>query len=208
MKFSLSSRNLIQLAGVVLIVAALALAYFHLDTEAIREWKEDAPIVPFFIALALLPLVGLPTTPFFMVAGATYGILEGLVGTALALAANLVLSYLIIASGLRGLITRLLAKTPHRLPEIDKSNGARFTLVVRMVPAMPNFVKNYLLCLAGVPFGTYFLLSMVISFLYAAPFVVMGESIFEQDLRDLSLAAAALILLGLGARILYKKLSK
>ena len=199
-------RNVLVGCGLAVLVGGGILLVRSVDADALRAWKENAPPLPFFIALAVLPLVGFPTTPFFLVAGATYGMGVGLVGTVAALAVNFLLSYVIAGSALRSLVVRLLAKTKHRLPEIDAEHGVRFTLVVRMIPAMPNFVKNYLLCLAGVPFWTYFLLSMGISFAYAAPFVVLGESIFEQDLQEVLIAVAVLALLGAGAKVLYQKL--
>lgn len=202
---SVRLQLVLRILGVLLVLGGLIWAGMRVDPEQLREWKETAHPVPFFLALALLPLAGVPTTPFFMVAGVTYGIPAGLMGTALALALNLLLSFLIAASGLRKLVTRMLSKTKYKLPDLGRDRGVRFTVAVRMVPAMPNFMKNYVLCVAGVPFRIYFPLSIVISMVYAAPFVVMGESIFDQDWRMLAVAGGLLALLAGGTHLVSIK---
>ncbi len=198
-------KPLFKIIVVLVFLGALYALGLQIDQEALREWKETAPPHLFFSALAILPLIGLPTTPFFMVAGATYGIPVGLAGTAIALSVNLLLSWGIAASGLRPIVEKILAKTKHKLPEIGNNRGVRFTFLVRMVPAMPNFVKNYLLCLARVPFPIYFGLSIAISFVYAVPFILLGESIFDQDIFTLGIAVGVLVVLSAVAHFLSRK---
>lgn len=203
---SKSLQTTLTALGVTLLLGLLIYAGWRVDPEKIREWQQDAPVVPFFIALTLLPLIGVPTTPFFMVSGAAYGILTSLLGTAIALGVNLILSFGIARGGLSPLLQRLLAKTGHTLPDLDEKREIHFTLMVRMIPAMPNFVKNYLLCLAGISFPVYFGLSMVISILYAAPFIILGESVLEKDLSDLVIAVVLLLVLSGLTHLLRKKL--
>lgn len=199
-------KTLLAASGVLLLLGLLVYAGWRIDPERIRQWQEDAPVVPFFIALALLPLVGIPTTPFFMVSGAAYGIFVSLLGTMLALSANLILSFAIARGGLSPLLEKLLAKTGHRLPDFDDKREIHFTIMVRMIPAMPNFVKNYLLCLAGISFPVYFGLSLLISMLYAAPFIILGESILEKDTTDLVIAVVLLLGLSGIAHLVRKKM--
>ncbi|MCC5848491.1 MAG: VTT domain-containing protein [Verrucomicrobia bacterium] len=198
-------KRFFKIIAVLMFLGGLYAIGRQIDQEALRAWKETAPPHLFFGALTFLPLIGLPTTPFFMVAGATYGIAVALVGTAIALAANLMLSWWITASGLRPVVEKILAKTKHKLPNIGNDRGVRFTILVRMVPAMPNFVKNYLLCLAGVSLPIYFSLSMAISFTYAVPFILLGESVFDQDVSTLVIAVSVLVLLSVGAHFLSRK---
>lgn len=194
--YSLKPKTLATAIAALLLVGGLLYAGWRIEPERIREWQENAPVIPFFLALAILPLLGVPTTPFFMMSGAAYGITVSLIGTAFALALNLILSYAIARGGLSPLLRKLLARRNYRLPDLEQKKEIQFTLGVRMVPAMPNFVKNYLLCLAEISFKVYFSLSMLISMLYAAPFIVMGESILEQDPRELVFAALLLVALG------------
>src|SRR5690606_1420304 len=112
----------------------------------------------------------------------TFGIAGGLAGSALALAANLALCYWISTGALRSWLEKLLARTRHHLPEFSSGRDAwRFTVLVRFMPGVPPFAKSYLIGLAGVPFGIYFGCSMAITGIYAVLFVVLGESVHEQD---------------------------
>jgi uncharacterized membrane protein YdjX (TVP38/TMEM64 family) len=176
-----------------------------LDAETLRAWTREAPPVPFFLAQALLPLIGVPSTPFFIMAGAAFGVPTALIGTLLGVALNLAMSHWIASSGLRPVLVSLLARGRYRLPEIGPGHGARFTLMVRLFPAMPAFMKNYLLCLAGVPFAVFFPISMVTSCLYAVSFVLLGESILKQDLRLLVPAVAGLVIFWLLSRLLVRR---
>jgi uncharacterized membrane protein YdjX (TVP38/TMEM64 family) len=184
------------------IAAALALGavwwiWNAWDTEAFVEWKAEAGPVPFFAALAVLPAFGVPTTPFYLLAGATFGVKAGLAGSAASLAANLALCYWIARSGLRVWIERLLARTRYDLPAVSgKKQAVKFTLLVKLAPGVPTFVKHYALVLGGVPFGIYFGLSFGITSLYAATFVVLGESALERSPTRALAALAALALLG------------
>jgi uncharacterized membrane protein YdjX (TVP38/TMEM64 family) len=191
--FSKTGRQVLK---IILLILTVLLVYYLstlVDRAQLREWKETAHPVPFFLSLTLLPLIGFPTTPFFLVAGGTYGVWIALLGTSLSLGLNLVLSFVITKSGLRPFLERILRKSTHQLPQVDPLHRMRYTILVRMVPALPNFAKNYLLCLVGIPFRIYFVFSMIISILYAAPIIVMGESIFDQE--PLVLARALLVLL-------------
>jgi len=206
----MQSRILRGLAGgvaAVLCVAFLIWARKAFDAEALQAWSTTIPAVPFFLAQALMPLVGFPSTPFFIVAGVSFGATTAVVGSLAGVTLNLALSYWIAASGLRPVLVRLLARTRYSVPVLAPRHEVRLAFAVRLFPAMPNFVKNYLLCLAGVPFGVYIAVSMVTSSLYALSFVFLGESLFEQDFRMLLLALTALLLMGLLAHLLNRRLA-
>lgn len=167
------------------------------DTESFVEWKAQAGPAPFFVALAVLPAFGVPTTPFYLLAGATFGVKTGLAGSAASLAVNLVLCYWIAHSGLRVWLERLLARTRYDLPAVSgRKQAVKFTLLVKFAPGVPTFVKHYALGLGRVPFGIYFGLSFGITSLYAATFVVLGESALERSPTRALAALAALALLG------------
>lgn len=199
-------QTVLAVLGLLAGVGLLWVGGWQIDPETLHAWQQDAPVLPFFTALTLLPLVGVPTTPFFMVSGAAYGILTSLIGTAIALSVNLLLSFGIARGGLSPLLRRILARTGHTLPDLDEKRELHFTLMVRMIPAMPNFVKNYLLCLAGISFPLYFGVSLIISLLYAAPFIILGESILEKDSSDLIVALVLLAALGVIGHLVRKRM--
>jgi uncharacterized membrane protein YdjX (TVP38/TMEM64 family) len=143
----------------------------------------------------VFPALGIPITPFFLVAGATFGIRLGIAISLGALAANLTLCHWVASSGLRPRIASLLERFGHQLPDFeDRETGAlRFTLLVKLAPGVPAVAKNYLLGLARVPFLVYFAVSMLITGLYGAALVLLGESLFEHDLSHLIVAAVVIV---------------
>lgn len=186
-------------AGTVLVLAVLL--WNAWDYQAFIAWREEADALPFFLAMALLPAVGVPITPFFIVAGATFGVHIGLAGSAAALTGNLLLCYWIARSGLRPWLAGLLARTRYRIPDFEKGEGAlRFALLVKLAPGVPVFIKHYLLGMAGVPFAIYFAVSAAITGLYGGAFVVLGESLLDHDVGG---SAAAIAVLALVALAIY-----
>jgi len=173
-------RRIISTLGLIV----MAVLGWHLwnswDQTAIEDLTEDNPLV-FFGLMALLPALGFPATPFYLVAGASYETGFGLAGTLTAVALNLSLCYWIARSGLRPVVRKLLTRAGIRFPEVKEKNEFKFAVLVKLTPGVPVFAKNYLLGLADIPFKIYFPVSMVIAGIYAASFVILGESMLERD---------------------------
>lgn len=181
-------------------VALLALALWSAwDPAALAAWKQEAGPVRFFSAMAVLPAIGVPITPLFVLAGATFGVGPGLLGSLVGLGLNLTLCYAIASSGLRSRLVALLRRFEYELPDFEQreTGAVRFTLLVKMAPGAPAVVKNYLLGLTGVPFPVYFGLSMLITGAYAAVCIVVGVSLFEHDIDRIILAVAVAVAVGL-----------
>lgn len=183
-------------AAALTAAGALLWGWQRWDAEAFQAWLQKAGPVPFFLALAILPAAGVPTTPFYILAGALYGVTVGLAGSAASLAVNLLLCHWIVHSGLRQWLQRRLERSGRGLPVLQEGRAVKFTLLVKLAPGVPAFVKNYLVVLAGVPFPIYFWLSFAVTMAYAAAFVVMGESVWERDFTRLGWAAGVLAALG------------
>lgn len=184
-----------KVLGLLALVAVVALLWNAWDQAAFTEWKQDAGPVPYFAAMAVLPALGLPITPFFILAGATFGSIVGVVGSLIALAANFALCFWIARSGLKPVVIRLLNRFSVKLPAFDgdRKRAVRFILLVKFAPGVPAFAKNYLLGAAGVPFWLYFWLSMAISGVYGVAFVILGDSALEQDPVRLLIALALIV---------------
>lgn len=175
------------------------LLWHHWDHETFLTWKNNAGPIPFFLALAILPVIGFPTTPFYLIAGATFDLATSITGSLLALTVNLTLSYLMARGPLRSMLEKWLARSGRELPNVEKVGHWRFTLIVKCLPGLPTFLKNSAVAIAGVPFPIYFAVSVVFSGFYAAGFIVLGESFLE---RDYSKALIALgVLAGIAALI-------
>lgn len=193
----------LAVAGKCAMVMALAGMVYLLweawDHEAFLRWKEEAGPVPFFAAMAVLPAIGFPVTPFFILAGATFGVAVGLGGSLLALLANFSLCFWLARSGLRPGISRLLERFGVDLPDFEErqERALRFVLMVKFTPGVPAFAKNYLLGVTGVPFGMYLWVSMLVTGVYAAAFVVLGESVLEHDAGRAGAAVGVVVVAGL-----------
>lgn len=202
-----------SLLGAVLLtaalVAALALAlWLFWNYERILDWKREADPLSFFLLAAVLPALGFPITPLFVLAGAVFGTALGLFGSLLALAANLLLCHWIAHSALRPHLERLLARTRYRLPSFDgkRSSALRFTLLLRVTPGLPLFIKNYLLGFSGIPLKLHFGVSMLLTGAYAAGFVLLGESMFERNLAEAIIGVVILIVISLAVLLLRRLL--
>jgi uncharacterized membrane protein YdjX (TVP38/TMEM64 family) len=155
--------------------------------DVLNMFKRAGPI-PFFAALIVLPLAGMPTTPFYLLAGPAFGPGIGLFGTAIALAVQQVIGYWLARRWLHGWMERILARTRFQVPEVKPENHVRFTLVVRLAPGVPTWTKNYLGGLARTPFLVFFWISWPIALVYAAGFIILGDAAFSRDWRELTLA--------------------
>lgn len=197
----------VLLGGALLIAFSLAL-WLSWNYERILDWKREADPLSFFLLMAVLPALGFPITPLFVLAGAVFGTALGLLGSLLALAANLVLCHWIAHSGLRPHLERLLARTRYRLPSFDdrRRSALRFTLLLRITPGVPLFIKNYLLGFSGIPLKLHFRVSMLLTGAYGAGFVLLGESMFERNLAAAIIGLVILVVISLAVLLLRRLL--
>jgi len=193
--------------GVVLVGALLVLLWKAYDHEAVMAWFREAHPLPYFAAAAVLPIFGVPMAPFFILAGATFGRWPGLIGAEIALGVNLVLCYWIAHSGLRRWLISLLHRFGHELPTFSETNKRtfRFIVTVKLTPGPPTVVKNFTLGAAGVPFGLFFGSSMLITGIYAALLVILGESILAHQPSRGLIALAVVVVLAVLARWWLRK---
>ena len=186
-------RIVLAAAGVFGVLLVLLIAW---DRDAVVMWRQETGPLPFFSAMAILPAVGVPLTPFLILAGAVFGTRSALIGTAIAVGLNLTLCYF-AARSLRPLLGNLLRRFSYDLPDFKErgSSAVRFTLAVKAAPGVPTFIKNYGLALAGVPFPLYFGLSMAMTAIYAVLLIFIGESLLEHR-PDQALIVAGLLAIG------------
>jgi uncharacterized membrane protein YdjX (TVP38/TMEM64 family) len=182
------------LIGLV-VVAAGYLVWKIWDREAVVAWMRGANPVWFFLTTALLPVFGAPITPFFVLAGATFGVRLGLLGSVAALGLNLSICYWIARTGLRRWIVSLLRRFKYELPNFQERRALRFTIIVKLAPGVPAFIKNYALGAARVPFPLYLAAGMLVTGTYATLLVVLGESLLAHNLRKLLVVGAVFVVL-------------
>jgi uncharacterized membrane protein YdjX (TVP38/TMEM64 family) len=189
----------VRLFGVVTIGALAAWLWTAYDWADYNFWDWTSDVDPwvFFVLLAVLPAVGFPTSPFYLLAGATFGTGVALVGSGLSMALYLVLSWWIAHTGMRPWIESRLARTSFKMPKLTSpAQAIRFALLVKIAPGVPATLKTYLLCLSGITFPVYFWVSFIVSLIYAAIFILLGESVLEHDFGRLGWVLLAFVLVG------------
>lgn len=187
-------------AGLALLIAFSLLAR-EVPVQTVVEFLRDMGPVPFFIAMALLPVIGFPVTPFYLLAGATFGIWMSLAGTALSQALNLLVAYWLARRYLRGWIEKLVKGAQYKIPEVQPKNFVNFTILVKITPGPPNFLKSFILGLARIPFGIFFIVSWPTTMGYAMGAIIFGDSLMTGDLSQAILGFGFMIAFLIGIKV-------
>ncbi|HWU85757.1 MAG TPA: VTT domain-containing protein [Kofleriaceae bacterium] len=192
--------------AVAALVAFMYLVWSAYDHEAVMAWLHGLRPVPYFAAMAVLPAIGVPTTPLYILAGASFGIWIGVVGSLIALAANLALCFW-VARGLRPTFRTLLRKFHAELPDFSEreKGNFRFVLGVRVAPGVPAVLKNYALGMSGVSFTIYMVVAMLFAGVYGVAFVVVGEALLDHQLSRTAIAIAAVAVLAVAVMVYRRR---
>jgi len=166
--------------------------------------------VPFFAAMAVLPVFGFPLSPFTFAAGPVFGPTMGagpvVLCAILATVVNVALSYWMAARALRPLMERLMTWLGYELPKMPAGTAWEAALLVRIVPGTPFFLQSYLLGLARVPFGIYMVVSSLVPAAYIAGTILAGDALMRKDPGALAVAGVVFVLAAVGLHRLRKKL--
>lgn len=163
------------------------------------EIIERARQSPFwlFAAIAILPALPVPASPFLILAGVVFAPRFGLAGSValalLALAINMTWTYWLAAGPGRNAVDKLLRFLELELPALSRGNAVRLTLLLRVTPGIPFFLHNLILGFLRVPFRIYLPISLATTCLFTTGFVVFGESI-TSGRGKLALLAISLML--------------
>ena len=161
-----------------------------------------------FLALALLPLVGVPASPLIIAAGVRLGTGPGFMLVVGALLCDFTLGYWLARRWLRAPLAGWLARRGHKIPKLAKADEAQFILLFRITPGIPLTVQNYLLGLAEVDFARYLLISLPVQAVYALAFVWFGHSLTGNATWRLVLGGAVLVALVLAVSLLRRWLAR
>ncbi|MFO0688470.1 MAG: hypothetical protein U0900_07170 [Myxococcota bacterium] len=203
----------------LLFALALALPALAADTSSsLAEAGELArsafarlgtlPPFVFFGVMALVCVLPVPVSAFYVGGAAIYGPQTTLAWVALALAVNIWLGQTLAARALRPLALRLLAARKIRPPELrDGGDALAFVVLVRIAPGVPFFAQNLVLGLANVDRLRSLAVSLPIQLLFASGFVLLGQSAFEGRLGVAALAVGLIGSVSLAARLVYRRLA-
>ena len=209
-------KQRLWLFGLAVIVVGIALfmlgGHFELRARMDRvvAWVRDAGPLPFFSAMALLPIVGFPLSGFTLAAGPVFGPTMG-IGVVvscgiLAITVNVALTYWLAARALRPVAVRLVRRMGYRLPDIPPHATWLAIVVLRTVPLTPFCVQGILLGLARVPFGPYMLVSIVVPSIYATAMIVLGDALMRGDRSAIAGAVGLFLIVGVMLHVMRKRL--
>jgi uncharacterized membrane protein YdjX (TVP38/TMEM64 family) len=207
-------KKLLLRAGLALAVAAAAAIFllkgFHFQEQAFRfiAFVSRFGPWPFFIGLALLPALGVPTLAFTLVAGSAFSARMGmtnvvLVGT-VAMVANMALTYWLARSVFRKWLGDLLVRLGYKLPQVDRADITDLIIILRTTTGIPFFVQNYTLGLVDAPVGRYFLVSILCAVPGNAAFIIFGEALLHGKGYTVLVALGLLVALAAATQLLRR----
>jgi len=203
----------VKLAGlVVLLVAGAVLVMSGMDVRALVDRSmaliRGASPAGFFAGMALLPAMGVPVLTFLLTAGPLWGERLGMgnvvLFSLLALIVNFTLTYVLARWTFRPLLTQLITRLGYKMPRAEEGDAASLIVIMRMTTGIPYCVQNYLLGLAEVPFGKYFLLTVLLSLPQSAAMVVFGDALMHGKGKTLLTVAGLLVALVAAAHLVRK----
>ena len=211
----LSSRIkiLIGLTAIGALVGAATVWLFwdeilEIDVRAAVDWIAGLGPLPFFAAMAILPSLWAPVSPFLILAGAIYDMPLALLGSGLALSSNMAISWLVAGKWFRPLFERLVHRFGYTVPEMTKETMVTVAALLRITPGMPFPLQNYLLGLARMPFGWYMAVSLPLNLSIAFSIVWFGDALLKGNATMILLALSAIIALSFAVHQLRARLKR
>ncbi|WP_146180251.1 VTT domain-containing protein [Opitutus sp. ER46] len=177
--------------GAVLVSAIVAtLVFSGFEWSRVIRAVEALRPGPLLVAMMVLPLVGFPIVPVYLVAGARFGAWGGGLVVALVTAAHLLGSFVIARTVLRGPLERRLVRWQAHLPQIPRDEEAAVAVIAVLVPGLPYVVRNYLLAMAGIRFAVFFWVCLPIHVIRSYVSILVGDMGADPDGRRLVMLVA------------------
>lgn len=164
--------------------------------------------VAFFSAMAILCVLPVPVSAFYLGGAALYGTGPTLVGITVALAVNVWLAQTLAARGLRPVATRVLSARGLRVPTLQQGDELLFTVLVRIAPGVPFFAQNLVLGLAEVDRLRSIAVALPVQLAFASGFILIGRSAFEGRLGTLVVAVGLIASVSIAARLAHRRLAQ
>lgn len=166
------------------------------------------PPFVFFSVMAVVCVLPVPASLFYVFGAAAYGPATALAWASLGIAGNVWLGQTLSARALRPLAMRLLARRNATIPSLRGGrDDALVIALVRITPGVPLFVQNCVLGLANADLPLSLAISTPIQLAYATGFALFGQAAFHGRLGGTLLGLALIASVSLVARLLHRRLS-
>jgi len=197
-------RLLATITGLILVTG---LGLYFWDQEAFEAWKENIHPVYFGLLLAILPCLGVPTTPFYLVAGATFNPWLAILVCIGGIVGNNLLSWWLARKYLRDRLHLWLARWTRQSLTEENPRKWQTAFIIKFAPGLPAFVRSYGLALSGLSFPAYLSFNGGISIMFALAMILLGESFTDQNWTGVIIAAVFLVILFLLVRWIRARLA-
>ena len=172
----------------------------------------DAGPWVFFGAMAVLPAVGFPMTPFTLSAGPVFGPVMGLGGVITAafaaIAVNVMIGYAMARWVMHPVLEKLVVRLGYRLPRVPADQYWDWTILLRVTPGPPFFVQNILLGLAHVPVRIYLIVSLGVAWAFTVGIIVFGDALMQGKGGRVLFGVMCVVMVGVGVKLVRKHLAK
>lgn len=188
------------LAGLLI---GCAYVYYRYDLSGLLKTYLASHVDPaiFLALMAVLPVLGAPIVVFLVLVGMKFGVVAGLLLSAVLMFFHLAVTYYLVHSFLRDRIVRLLQRFHVAVPVLGIDYRTWQAVIFVIVPGVPYAVKNNLMALAGVPFVQYMTINWTIHYTMGLPYIILGGAAVD---LDMTLLAIGLVLLLLGGLLLHR----
>ena len=201
-------RNPKVLIVILLVGAILGIVFFLSGTDLSRITAfimgENTHPLGFIVLFAILPILGFPIIPFFVLLGIKFGSTTGILLLFGGAALHMAVSFIVSQSFLKPLIMKLATRYHVTVPKIPEKRRVLFTFVFLVVPGLSYAMKNYILPIAGVPFRQYFTVGVLTHGSHGIPLVIAGDAVDTGGF----IIPAAVLLTALGFYLVLSKIWK
>ncbi|WP_026478628.1 TVP38/TMEM64 family protein [Alkaliphilus transvaalensis] len=213
---------------IILFVILLSLAIFfiwkyeawrYISIDYIKNFTKGLKqlgsigVVLYIIAFVLATLMFLPSLPFVILGGITYGTLKGIIYASIGDLGGAIIAFIMARYIMRQRVEKKL-KRNKRFHEINKGvrqEGWRILILTRMVPIIPHCLQNYAYGLTSISFKTYSLTSLLCIVPPIAVWVIAINKVGsrgydpQKTIIYIGVAAVAFIIISYIPKLIFKR---
>ncbi len=137
-----------------------------------------------FWALVLLPALPIPTSALLVTAGVVWRDrpVMACVLSVLAIGLNLSWTYWLAAGPARKLVEKTLSTSSFKVPQLPENNHLKLVLILKLTPAIPFFIQNYLCGFLRAPFRIFLPVSLLCNGIIGTGIVLGGAGLADGKL--------------------------